>query len=200
MNQQISDPSKSIFFQNIFQESLDIKSRFIASNCNELVRISELVTDALRQGKKILLFGNGGSAADAQHLAAEFVNRLLITRPAVPALALTTDTSILTSVANDFSFDEIFARQVEAFGQDGDIAMAISTSGKSGNLVRAIESAKTRKMITIGLLGGDGGQLQSMVDYHLTVSSTSSQRVQETHITIGHALCEWVEKALFSDS
>ncbi len=165
-----------------------------------IVSVSRHIAQQLRRGNKILIFGNGGSAADAQHIAAEFVNRLTIPeRPAIPALALTTDSSILTSIANDFSFEFIFSRQLEAFGNPGDIALGISTSGNSGNVVKAMESAHEKNLITVAFLGGNGGKLKNLVEYPLIVNSTSAQHVQETHITLAHAVCEAVERALFPE-
>lgn len=143
-------------------------------------------------------FGNGGSAADSQHIAAELVNRLGEDRPPITAISLTTDTSILTSVANDYSFDELFERQLRALGRRGDTALAISTSGNSPNVLRAVEAARQLGISTIGLTGKDGGKLAGLVDIPLIVESDSTQRIQETHITIGHIICELIEQALFS--
>jgi D-sedoheptulose 7-phosphate isomerase len=150
---------------------------------------------ALRSGRKILLFGNGGSAADAQHLAAELVNRYRRARPALAALALTTDTSILTAIANDASFEEVFSRQIEALGEPGDVAIAISTSGRSPNVVRAVETARRLGLRTIGLLGRDGGLVAPLVDVPLIVPAEETPRIQEVHITLGHILCDLIESA-----
>jgi len=157
----------------------------------------EMLVDALRNGKKILLMGNGGSAADAQHFAAEMVGRFLMERKALPAIALTTDTSILTAVGNDYGFDEIFKRQVEALAEPGDVVFGISTSGKSANVKRAIEAGKNIGAKTLGLLGCDGGDIASVVDLHLTVPSTETPRIQEAHLVIIHIICDLVEKGLF---
>jgi len=157
----------------------------------------EMLVDALRNGKKILLMGNGGSAADAQHFAAEMVGRFLMERKALPAIALTTDTSILTAVGNDYGFDEIFERQVEALAEPGDVVFGISTSGKSVNVKRAIEAGKNIGAKTLGLLGCDGGDIASVVDLHLTVPSTETPRIQEAHLVIIHIICDLVEKGLF---
>jgi len=156
-----------------------------------------MLVDALRNGKKILLMGNGGSAADAQHFAAEMVGRFLMERKALPAIALTTDTSILTAVGNDYGFDEIFKRQVEALAEPGDVVFAISTSGKSVNVKRAIEAGKNIGAKTLGLLGCDGGDIASVVDLHLTVPSSETPRIQEAHLVIIHIICDLVEKGLF---
>ena len=156
-----------------------------------------MLVDALRNGKKILLMGNGGSAADAQHFAAEMVGRFLMERKALPAIALTTDTSILTAVGNDYGFDEIFERQVEALAEPGDVVFGISTSGKSVNVKRAIEAGKNIGAKTLGLLGCDGGDIASVVDLHLTVPSSETPRIQEAHLVIIHIICDLVEKGLF---
>jgi D-sedoheptulose 7-phosphate isomerase len=151
---------------------------------------------SVRSGGKILLFGNGGSAADAQHIAAELVNRLNYDRPAIAAIALTTDSSILTSTGNDYSFAEVFARQVSALGRPEDIAFGISTSGNSPNVLRGIEVAQGIGMQSIGLTGRGGGKLAAMVNLALIVEGPSTQRIQETHLTIGHILCELLENAV----
>ena len=156
-----------------------------------------MLVDALRNGKKILLMGNGGSAADAQHFAAEMVGRFLMERKALPAIALTTDTSILTAVGNDYGFDEIFKRQVEALAEPGDVVFGISTSGKSVNVKRAIDAGKDIGAKTLGLLGCDGGDIASVVDLHLTVPSSETPRIQEAHLVIIHIICDLVEKGLF---
>jgi D-sedoheptulose 7-phosphate isomerase len=185
----------------IFRESIHAKETFLAEQCDALARAVDLVASALRAGQKLLLFGNGGSAADAQHIAAELVGRFLGERRALPAVALTTDTSALTAIANDYGYDEVFARQVRALGHAGDVAIAISTSGKSPSVLRAVDVAREIGMGTIGLTGGDGGALVSAVDVALRVSaSTLSARIQETHILIGHVLCELVDRELFGFS
>ena len=181
----------------IFRESIQIKEAFLNENLSKIVKVVDAVTAALKGGSKILLFGNGGSAADAQHIAAEFVNRFIIERPPLPAIALTTDTSIITSIANDYDFSEIFAKQIRAIGQPGDVAWGLSTSGTSSNVVKALETAKKVEMITIGLTGRDGGHIARIVDYSLVVPSNSTPRVQEVHVTIGHVICELVDFKLF---
>jgi D-sedoheptulose 7-phosphate isomerase len=155
-----------------------------------------LIARCFRGGGKLLFFGNGGSAADAQHLAAEFVGRFRIERQALPAIALTTDSSILTAVGNDYGFDQIFARQVQALGRPGDVAIGISTSGNSPNVNSAITQAAKQELKTIGLAGKDGGSLAKGVDISITVASTNVAMIQECHITIGHILCELVENEL----
>ena len=155
-------------------------------------------SSALKQGQKILFVGNGGSAADAQHLAAEIVGRFERERSGLAALALTTDSSTLTSIANDYGFESIFSRQLEALGQEGDVFIAISTSGNSPNLVQAVEVAKAKGLVTIGMLGKTGGDLKALVDECLIVPSENTARIQEAHILIGHILCQLVEESLFS--
>src|SRR5881409_1936730 len=160
-----------------------------------------LITRCLRNGGKVLFFGNGGSAADAQHLAAELVGRFVRERRPLPAIALTTDTSALTAIANDYGYDQVFARQVRALGAPGDVALAISTSGRSPSVLRAVEACRELGLRTIGLTGGDGGTLAGLVDLCLRVSaSTHAARIQETHILIGHVLCELVDRRLFGES
>ncbi|MEN6320818.1 MAG: D-sedoheptulose 7-phosphate isomerase [Syntrophaceae bacterium] len=181
----------------IFKESSQIKDVFISENIDVIVNVVESITAALKAGNKILLFGNGGSAADAQHLAAEFINRFIIERPPLPAIALCTDTSVITSIGNDYDFSEIFSKQIRAIGQAGDIAWGISTSGSSPNVLKALEAAKKIGMVTIGLTGKDGGEIAKMVDYSLNVSSSSTPRVQEVHITVGHVICEMIDFKLF---
>ncbi len=183
--------------QKRFKESSEVKARFLKENLPKLIEFVKLVASAFEAGNKIFFFGNGGSAADAQHLAAEFVNRYVMDRPPLPAIALTTDTSILTSVSNDISFNEIFAKQLKALGREGDVAIGISTSGNSPNLTRAFEVAKEIGMKTVALTGNDGGALAKIADLSLVVSSTSTPRIQEAHILIGHILCEMVEHQLF---
>ena len=157
---------------------------------------AEAVLACVRAGGKLLLFGNGGSAADAQHVAAEFVGRFTRERKAVPAIALTTDTSIVTSIGNDYSFDRVFSRQVEAHGRPGDVAIAISTSGASPNILRAVEAAKAAGMNTIGVTGRDGGALGRAVDIHVNVTEQATARIQEVHRTLLHVICELVEREL----
>jgi D-sedoheptulose 7-phosphate isomerase len=181
----------------LVRESSQVKEVFLNENLSKIVKVVDAITAALKNGNKIMLFGNGGSAADAQHLAAEFVNRFLIERPPLPAIALSTDTSVITSIANDYDFAEIFAKQLRAVGQPGDIAWGFSTSGTSLNVVRALEMAKKMEMTTIGFTGKDGGQIAKMVDYSLNVSSNKVPRIQEVHITAGHVICELIDFRLF---
>jgi D-sedoheptulose 7-phosphate isomerase len=181
----------------LFKESIEVKEAFINESLDRIVSVVGAITAALKSGNKILIFGNGGSAADAQHLAAEFVNRFIIERPPLPAVALSTDTSVITSIGNDYDFSEIFSKQIRAIGQAGDVAWGISTSGKSPNVIKALEVAKKKGLITIGLTGKDGGDIAKMVDYSLNVPSDSVPRIQEVHITVGHVICEMVDFRLF---
>jgi D-sedoheptulose 7-phosphate isomerase len=181
----------------IFRESSQVKETFVNENLKRIVAVVEAVTKALKAGNKILLFGNGGSAADAQHFAAEFVNRFVIERPPLPAIALTTDTSIITSIGNDYDFADIFSKQIRAIGQKGDVAWGMSTSGTSANVVKGLEAGRKIGMVTIGLTGRDGGDVAKVVDHALIVSSTSTPRIQEVHITVGHVICEMVDFKLF---
>jgi len=183
--------------QKRFKESAEVKNRFLKENLSRLLDVVKLISLCFEAGNKLFFFGNGGSAADAQHLAAEFVNRYIMDRPPLPAIALTTDTSILTSVSNDFSFSEVFAKQLKALGREGDVAVGISTSGTSPNIIKAFEVAKEMGMKTIALTGNDGGALTKIADFSLIVPSASTPRIQEVHILIGHILCELVEHYLF---
>jgi D-sedoheptulose 7-phosphate isomerase len=181
-----------------FDESIRVKRAFLRENLDTLINAIEAITVALQKGNKLILFGNGGSAADAQHIAAEFVNRFLIERPPLPAIALTTDTSVLTSIANDYAYRQIFAKQIRALGKEGDIALAISTSGNSDNVLAAIDACRELNITTIGLTGGNGGKMAGKVDFLLPVSAgQNSPRIQETHILVGHVFCAIVDQKLF---
>ena len=164
----------------------------------EIESLCSLLVAALREGKKILVMGNGGSAADAQHLAAEFIGRFLLERKALPAIALTTDTSILTAVGNDYGFDEVFKRQVEGLANPGDVVIGISTSGRSGNVRRALVAAREIGCKTVGLLGKDGGDIAGIVDLNLTIPAMETPHIQEAHAAIIHIVCDLVEKTLFA--
>jgi D-sedoheptulose 7-phosphate isomerase len=156
--------------------------------------------NCLKQGGKILLAGNGGSAADAQHIAGEFVSRFAFDRPGLPAIAITTDTSILTAIGNDYGYECLFARQIQALGNKGDVFIGYSTSGKSPNIVQAFEEARTRGLVCIGLTGSQGGPMQNLCDYLLEVPSTDTPKIQEGHLVLGHIICGLVENALFQRS
>ncbi len=184
-----------------FAESIRVKEAFLEEHGATLENVARVCAEALRDGHKLLFFGNGGSAADAQHLAAEFVNRYRMERRPLPALALTVDTSALTAIGNDYSFDEIFSKQIEALGQPGDVAIALSTSGNSPNVLRAIEACGNSGCFVVGLTGGSGGLMKDQVDFLLNVSaSEETARIQETHILIGHIICELVDRILFPGS
>ncbi len=181
-----------------FEDSIQAKRAFLDENLHTMVKVIDRICEVLAKGNKLLLFGNGGSAADAQHIAAEFVNRFRIERPPLAALALTTDTSALTSIANDYDYKEIFAKQVKALGKEGDLAVAISTSGNAANVLAAIDACKKLKITTVGLTGGDGGKMSRRTDFLLRVSATkSTARIQETHILVAHVICETVDQKLF---
>jgi D-sedoheptulose 7-phosphate isomerase len=164
-----------------------------------IARVSAVVTDAIRKGNKVFLFGNGGSAADAQHIAAEIVGRFAFDRAPLPALSLTNNSSSITAIANDYGFDQIFSRQIEGLGHAGDVAIGISTSGQSPNVIRAISAAKRIGLHTVGLTGCDGKELKDAVDYCIAVPSTETPRIQECHILIGHIISELVEETMFPD-
>lgn len=180
-----------------FEESAEVKRRFVQDYADRIVLTAKLIARALREGHKLLLFGNGGSATDASHLAAEFVGRYHKDRRPLPALALGTDLAALTCIANDYDYAEIFARQIRAHGQKGDIAIAISTSGNSPNVLKGAEAARSLGLTTIGWTGGTGGKLVGLVDQCFIVPSTVTARIQESHITLGHVLCELIEEELF---
>jgi D-sedoheptulose 7-phosphate isomerase len=183
--------------RDTIQESIEVKTKLLRQPVDVIAHLSETLISALRAGKKLVLFGNGGSAADAQHVAAELVNRFQIDRDALAAIALTTDTSILTSAANDFDFDQIFSRQVRALVQEGDVVVGISTSGSSPNVVNGVIAAKEKEAITAGFVGHSGGELKDLVDICCYVPSNSTARIQEAQITIWHAVVEVVERELF---
>ena len=187
--------------RSIIQASIDCK---IALSENEelisvIERAVEIITNAFRQGNKILFCGNGGSAADAQHLAAEFTGRFYKDRQALPAEALHVNTSYLTSVANDYGFDEVYSRMINGIGKKGDILVALSTSGNSANILNAVKTAKEKEMTVIGFTGKSGGKMKDACDLLLNVSSADTPRIQETHILAGHIICQLVESAYFSD-
>ncbi|MBI5198521.1 MAG: D-sedoheptulose 7-phosphate isomerase [Nitrospirae bacterium] len=181
------------------RESIDIKKMILDRLIPDIVRAVELIINSFKSNKKVLLFGNGGSAADAQHIAAEFVGRFKLERKALPAIALSTNSSIVTALGNDYDFDAIFSRQVEAWAKEGDLVIGITTSGNSPNVLRAINKAKEMEAVTIGLTGENGGKLNDLVDICIKVPSSNTPRIQEAHITIGHIICSLVEKSLFGE-
>lgn len=183
--------------EKALRESVKAKEDFVKENTGNLIFISEKVASAFTRDRKLLICGNGGSAADAQHIAAEFVNRFMLERPPLPAIALTTDTSIITSIGNDYSFEDIFSKQIKAIGMEGDVLLAISTSGNSANVISAAKTARGQGIYTVALSGGDGGRLGSLVDMALVVRSNTTARIQETHIFAGHLICQLVDHILF---
>lgn len=180
-----------------FEASIDLKRRTLDSQASVIVAIAQLIVETFQRGGKVLLCGNGGSAADAQHIAAEFVSRFRRERHGLPAIALTTDTSILTAIGNDYGYERVFARQIEALGRSGDTVIGISTSGASASVIAAMRAAREGGMATVGLTGASGGALVDHVDVCLRVPSQNTARIQEVHITAAHAICEIVERTLF---
>ena len=180
-----------------YKESILTKEGFFKQNLQPIIQSAEVIADAFKADRKLLICGNGGSAADAQHIAAEFVNRFMIERPPLPAVALSTDTSIITSIGNDYSFDQIFSKQIKAIGREGDVLLAISTSGESKNVITAIKVARDMGIKTIGLTGKGGGKMAKMVDILLNVDSDVTPRIQEVHITAGHIICDLIDHILF---
>lgn len=166
---------------------------------NKIEEVSKLCVEIYKNSKKTILAGNGGSAADAQHIAAELVGRYGFDRPSIPSLALTTDTSCLTAIGNDYGYDKVFSRQLEGMGQNGDIFIGISTSGNSKNIINAFEVAKQKGIKTVALVGRNGGEMAKMADIALIVPSESTPRIQESHILIGHIICDIIEKEIFGD-
>ena len=186
--------------KNHLLASAKVKEQVALDCIADIETVISEITSCFKAGNKLLICGNGGSAADAQHLAAEFVIRLShdVKRPALPAIALTTDTSLLTAGGNDIGFENVFARQVEAYGKPGDILLGISTSGNSKNILHAFKLAKEKQMITIGLLGAGGGEAKKICDSSIIIPSENIQHIQEAHITVEHIICEWVERQLFT--
>ena len=193
---------KTLVSTNLVQ-SIMAKEAFVRESADDLLLLADSIRETFADGGKLLIFGNGGSAADAQHLAAEFVNRFLINRRPLPALALTTDSSVLTAIGNDFSFDQVFVKQVQALGRPEDLALGISTSGTSANVVKGMQAAREIGMRTAALTGGTlrpGGDLAALCDLVLNVPADSTPHIQETHLWIEHVLCEIVEKQLFGSA
>ncbi len=184
----------------IFEESARLQEDFVKIGLPVLQQTILTLAKVLERGNRILLFGNGGSAADAQHIAAEFVNRYMIDRPPLPAIALTTDTSVLTSIANDFGYDEVFEKQIRAIGREGDAALGISTSGRSSNVLRGLETAKQMGLVTVGLGGPPEAPMKDVSDFYLSIGGGRTPRIQEVHHIIGHALVEILDEILFQGS
>lgn len=187
--------------ENILKKSIEVKKGLLNNkefleNINNAI---DKIVNCINAGNKVLIMGNGGSAADAQHFAGEFINRFLMERSPLPAIALSTDSSVLTCIGNDYSFDDVFKKQVEALGKKGDILIGITTSGNSRNILEALKIAKDRDIFTIGLLGKDGGKAKDYCNINIIVNSESTPRIQEVHITVIHIICEIVEKKIFEN-
>ncbi len=180
----------------IFEESIAVKQETLKKNTDSIISAAEIIISALKKGNKLFFCGNGGSAADSQHIAAEFVGRFQKERKAWPAIALTTDTSALTALGNDYSFDIVFSRQLQALGQKGDVLIAISTSGNSKNVLMALRQAREMGLLTIGVTGGNGGQMAPLCDISIIAASSITARIQESHLVIFHTLCALVENTL----
>jgi len=185
--------------EKALRESIKVKEEFIKENGRNLILFAEKISQAFTADRKLMICGNGGSAADAQHIAAEFVNRFMLERPPLPAIALTTDSSVITSIGNDYSFDDIFSKQIKAIGMEGDVLLAISTSGNSGNVISAVKAARGLGIYTVALTGGDGGRVRSLADMALMVKSNTTARIQEAHSLAGHVICQLVDYILFQD-
>jgi D-sedoheptulose 7-phosphate isomerase len=185
--------------EDILLESIRVKEELIRTCLSQIVEITELTAQCLKKDGKVILFGNGGSASDSQHIAAELVGRFRRERAGLPAIALTVNTSIITALANDYGYEVVFSRQIEALGEKNDLAIGISTSGKAKNVSAGIRQAKKMGLKTVALTGGDGGELSKLADVSLVVPASVTARVQEAHITIGHIICELVEEILFPD-
>jgi D-sedoheptulose 7-phosphate isomerase len=183
------------------QASIAVKNLLLrnADVVSIIAKVSELLVDTITKGNKVLLFGNGGSAADAQHIAAEFVGRFAFDRPALPALALSVNTSCVTAIGNDYGFDLVFSRQIEALARPGDLAMGISTSGNSSNVLHGLSAARKMRLCTVALTGCTGGKLKNVVDHCICVPSNETPRVQECHILVGHIISELVEETIFHE-
>lgn len=182
--------------KDILLESIQVKEELLRTRIGQIIEITELLIECLKKDGKVILFGNGGSASDSQHIAAELVGKFKKDRTAMAAIALTTNTSILTSIANDYGYTEVFAKQIEAMGKKDDVAIAISTSGKAKNVIAAVKLARKMGLKTVAFTGGDGGELVKLVDVSLVVPSSITARIQEAHITVGHIICELVEQTL----
>jgi D-sedoheptulose 7-phosphate isomerase len=181
-----------------FEESIQVKQKFIEEkNIAKIFEVCKAIANAFNEGKKLILFGNGGSSTDASHIAAEFINRFKRERPGLPAIALNTDMAVITSIANDYDFSEIFAKQLKALADEGDVVLAISTSGNSPNIMKAMDVARKRKLTTIAFTGLKGEKFASRATFAFVVPSDNTPRIQETHITIGHVICQIVEDILF---
>jgi D-sedoheptulose 7-phosphate isomerase len=187
------------FIKNQIKTSYEIKQKIYGDKelINLITKVGKVLIDVYKNGNKLLIAGNGGSAADAQHIAGELVSKFYFDRPALPAIALTTDTSIITAIGNDYGYEKLFARQIEANGNKGDAFLGISTSGNSKNIIEGLKKAKEKGLITIGLTGKSGGKMKDLCDYCICVPSSETPRIQEAHILIGHILCSIIEEEIF---
>jgi D-sedoheptulose 7-phosphate isomerase len=181
-----------------FEESIQVKEKFIdEKNIGKILEVSKIIANAFNDSKKLILFGNGGSSTDASHIAAEFINRFKRERPGLPAISLNTDMAVITSIANDYDFSEIFAKQLKAISNEGDIVIALSTSGNSPNILKAMDVARKKRLTTVAFTGSKGEKFASKATFAFIVPSDNTPRIQETHITIGHVICQMVEEILF---
>lgn len=184
--------------RKLFEESIQITAKFLdEKNIDRITEVSRVIASAFNDGKKLILFGNGGSSADASHIAAEFVNRFKRERPGLPAIALTTDMAVITAIANDYDFSEVFSKQLKAIAEEGDIVIAMSTSGNSPNILKAMDAAKKKRLVTVAFTGMKGEKFASKAQFAFIIPSDSTPRIQETHIILGHAICQMVEEILF---
>lgn len=182
--------------KEILLESIQVKEELLRSKIGDIIQIADLLIESLKKGGKVILFGNGGSAADAQHIAAEFIGRFKKNRSALAAISLNTNTSILTALANDYGYEVIFSKQIEALGQKNDIALGFSTSGKAKNVLLGLKQAKKCGLKTVAFTGGDGGDIAKLADVSIIIPSSVTARIQEAHITVGHIICELAEQEL----
>ncbi|WP_022851659.1 D-sedoheptulose-7-phosphate isomerase [Limisalsivibrio acetivorans] len=185
------------YIRDIFEDMKEVQTRFMAESLPVIVGISTSIANCFVNGGKLYIFGNGGSAADSQHIAAEFINRFRMERPPLPAVALTTDTSAITAIGNDYDFNEIFSKQVKGLAVEGDIAWGISTSGNSANVLEGLRSAAKQGVTTIGFSGKDGGNMRGLCDHFLNVTSENTARIQEMHIAAAHIICQLVDEIMF---
>jgi D-sedoheptulose 7-phosphate isomerase len=186
--------------EHFVSESIRVKTEFFQTNASLVAETASKIAAAVKEGRKVLLFGNGGSAADAQHIAAEFVGRFLPDRIALPAISLATDTSALTAIGNDYGYNAVFSRQLQALGNAGDVAIGISTSGNSPSVLQALDVARSKGLFTVGFTGQGGGKMNGKADALFCVPTRMTPRVQETHILLGHILCELIDRELFPDA
>jgi D-sedoheptulose 7-phosphate isomerase len=184
--------------RKVFEESLQVTEKFLdEKNIDRITEVSKAIATAFNDGKKLILFGNGGSSADASHIAAEFVNRFRRERPGLPAIALNTDMAVMTAIANDYDFSEVFSKQLKAIAEEGDVVLAMSTSGNSPNILKAMDVAKKKRLVTVAFTGLKGEKFASKAQFAFIIPSDSTPRIQETHIILGHAVCQMVEEILF---